>query len=625
MNGTKLAANGTVNQTTNATAQETVNGKVDGTVNRTVDGTVNGALSGTIGEATGGGGGAGGIFRGGLTPRALLWGAIGSFLLTASSMYVAMRLGALPWPTIFASIAAMSILKVMGNTNIHEINVTQTAMTAGAMIAGGLAFTMPGLWTQEQAPSLASFFLPVFLIALAGLILGLLLTWFWRPMLLEREKLPFPVGMAAAETIKTGDAGGRKAGLLGVALALSAVFTLIRDWFQKIPPAVVIPTPASWHLQLGVMLYPMAPAIGYMIGSVYTVVMFCGGAIAYLLLIPLGTGLGFFPDGAAAEAFKNTLGLGLMVGAGLGTLLRFFFGRLKNKKAGPAGGAGDAVSAAGAVTGAANTAASGAGATANTAAPAPAGALAPARRRPYLILLVAAVTVACCAGAGMSLPIALFVLASTTLMTLMSCLITGETGLDPMEIFGIIVMMGCAFLFRPTWQTGLLAAAVVAVASGFAGDTMFDYRAGQILGTDPKAQLVAQALGGLVGAAVASLTLFVVIGQFGPVFEAGLPAPQASLVLSMVNQAYDPRVFWPAALLGAALCAAGLPTTTLGIGIYLPFAFSFAIFIGGIIRFVADRFWPGHQEGGMVFASGIFGGESLTGVLIAFLSFFTTL
>ena len=84
----------------------------------------------------------------GLSARALILGALGSALLTASSMYVALRMGALPWPTIFASIAAMSILKLLGGTGLNEINVAQTAMTAGAMIAGGLAFTLPGLWTE---------------------------------------------------------------------------------------------------------------------------------------------------------------------------------------------------------------------------------------------------------------------------------------------------------------------------------------------------------------------------------------------------------------------------------------------------------------------------------------------
>ncbi|MEA4891973.1 MAG: OPT/YSL family transporter [Peptococcaceae bacterium] len=533
--------------------------------------------------------------RGGLSARALVLGALGSALLTASSMYVALRMGALPWPTIFASIAAMSILKLLGGTGLNEINVAQTAMTAGSMIAGGLAFTLPGLWTESAAPVLSESFLTVFLVALTGLILGLALTWYWRPLLLEREKLPFPIGMAAAETIKSGDAGGKKGLLLGLSLAASAVFTFIRDWFGKIPQMLSFGFLAPFHIEAGLMLYPMAPAIGYMIGTLYTGVLFLGGFLAYFLIIPLGVYFGIFADGAAAAEFKNTLGLGLMVGAGIGTLLRFLYGRIKQrrknlslvsfaeKKSGKGG------------------------------------------RTRLFYGLGALGALICLKGAGLGLGTGFLVLAGGFLMTLMSCLITGETGVDPMEIFGIIVMMGISFLMELSWQSCLLVAAVVAVASGFAGDTMFDYRAGQIIGTDPKEQLIAQGIGGLVGAAVSALTLFVIVGQFGPVFSDALPAPQGAMVFSMVNNAFDPAVFWSGAALGAVMVFFGLPATTLGIGMYLSFAFSAAIFLGGLIRLGVGKARPDRVEEGTVIASGVFGGESLTGMVIAFISFFASL
>ena len=531
----------------------------------------------------------------GLSLRALLLGACGSALLTASSLYVALRMGALPWPTIFASIGAMSILKLLGGTGLNEINVAQTGMTAGAMIAGGLAFTLPGLWTAEAPPALADWFIPVLLVALAGLVLGLALTWYWRPMLLEREKLPFPIGMAAAETIRSGDTGGRKGLLLGGSLVVSAVFTFIRDWFGKIPQMLSFSFLAPYQIEAGFMLYPMAPAIGYMIGTLYTGVLFLGGILAYFLIIPLGVAGGIFPDAAFAAEFKNTLGLGLMVGAGLGTLLRFLWGRRKNRSPKPADFETASVPKAG------------------------------RGRKGVFYCLAALAAAVCLKGAGLGLGTSLFVLAGACLMTLMSCLITGETGVDPMEIFGIIVMMGAGFLADLSWQSSLLVAGAVAVASGFAGDTMFDYRAGQLLGTDPKEQLIAQGIGGLVGAVVAALTIFVIIGQFGPVFSDTLPAPQGAMVFSMVNDAFDPRVFWIGALFGALMVFLGLPATTLGLGMYLSFAFSAAIFLGGAVRFFVERFWPEQSERGTVIASGLFGGESLTGVAIAFLSFFTSL
>ena len=66
-----------------------------------------------------------------LTLRSMLIGALGAVVITTSSMYVALRMGALPWPTIFVAVLSMALLKLLGNTNLKEINVTHTAMSAG--------------------------------------------------------------------------------------------------------------------------------------------------------------------------------------------------------------------------------------------------------------------------------------------------------------------------------------------------------------------------------------------------------------------------------------------------------------------------------------------------------------
>lgn len=72
------------------------------------------------------------------TLRGMILGALGSALITTSSMYVALRIGALP--TIFVAILSLTVLKALGNTNLNEVNVTHTAMCAGGMVAGGVAF-----------------------------------------------------------------------------------------------------------------------------------------------------------------------------------------------------------------------------------------------------------------------------------------------------------------------------------------------------------------------------------------------------------------------------------------------------------------------------------------------------
>lgn len=73
-----------------------------------------------------------------LTVRGLIIGMIGSVVLTMSSMFIALKLSSVPWPIMFVVLVSMFLLKLCGNTNLQEINVTQTAMSAGAMVAGGL-------------------------------------------------------------------------------------------------------------------------------------------------------------------------------------------------------------------------------------------------------------------------------------------------------------------------------------------------------------------------------------------------------------------------------------------------------------------------------------------------------
>ena len=95
-------------------------------------------------------------FKEQFTVRAMVIGTIGSIILTASSMFVALKASSLPWPIMFVTLFSMCLLKLMGNTNVNEINVTHTAMSAGSMVAGGLAFTIPASSSWTTTPRSAS-------------------------------------------------------------------------------------------------------------------------------------------------------------------------------------------------------------------------------------------------------------------------------------------------------------------------------------------------------------------------------------------------------------------------------------------------------------------------------------
>ncbi|MDT8716271.1 OPT/YSL family transporter [Clostridium sp. 19966] len=529
-----------------------------------------------------------------LSLRGILIGMLGSCIITASSMYVALRMSSLPWPTIFVAILSMAILKALGNTNFNEINITQTAMSAGAMVAGGIAFTIPGLWITgvwKDVNIKGSHFYMVLMISLAGMILGTILTYLLRKKFIEEEKLPYPIGEAAAETITTGDEGGKKAKVLFGTMGLSAIFTYLRDNLMVIPTAVTSKFLYARNYYVGVWLSPMAIGIGYIIGWLYTGVWFLGSVISYLLIVPLGTYFHIFANAADAVAFKNTVGIGLMVGTGIGILISFIIKSIKNNEK----------------------------KSINTK-----GFLSEISYKGKMLMLISTLiafilSILC----NISVIASLLLIIGVFITSAMAATITGETGINPMEVFGIIVLLAIRVLVNLNATSAFLVAGCVAVSCGYAGDLLNEYKVGYKIGTNPKAQLISQIAGGLVGTVVAAAALFAIIGQFGGVgADKKLPAGQAFAVSQMVNGIGDTKVFIIALIVGVILYLLRIPSMTLGLGMYLSFEISSAVFIGGLIRFIVGKFKNNSIETGNIAASGLLGGEGITGVAVAIIKMF---
>jgi len=531
-----------------------------------------------------------------LSLRSLILGALGSCVITASSMYVALRMSALPWPTIFVAVLSMALLKLFGKTTNNEINITQTAMSAGAMVAGGLAFTLPGLWIMgiwKGSDNFSENYIKVLVIASAGMLLGTVTSYILRYRFIVKNALPYPIGLAAAETIKVGDEGGGKSIILFGSMLISAVYTFFRDQLALVPQAFM------FNKTLGIWNSPMAVGMGYILGTLYTGVWFLGALFSNVFIIPFGPKLGLFKDVVAAKAFTTSAGIGLLVGTGLGVLVGIIVSSIK-KLSGPKK---DIYKDSSNIN--------------------KKKLLSFSR---IIIIVSTALAFVFSVASGISVVPSILLIIGVFIVSIMAATITGQTGINPMEIFGIIVLLGIRIFIDIDATDALMVAACVAVASGFSGDLFNDYKAGQVLGTNPKAQLISQIVGGVFGTIVASLALFAIINQFGEVGAGtALPSGQAVAVSAMINGIGSPVVFGVAAGIGAILYLLGLPTATLGIGVFLPFTISSAVFLGGIIRFVTDRMRGKSttDETGTVAASGLLGGEGITGVGIAVVRMFT--
>ena len=84
--------------------------------------------------------------RGQLTLRGVVIGVLGCVIITASSAYTALKMGALPWPIIFAAVISLFFLKLMGNASLNEANVTHTIK----MCIRDRAWTEPWPWQRQR-------------------------------------------------------------------------------------------------------------------------------------------------------------------------------------------------------------------------------------------------------------------------------------------------------------------------------------------------------------------------------------------------------------------------------------------------------------------------------------------
>lgn len=551
-------------------------------------------------------------WRGQISAAGILIGCIGCVIITASSVYTALKMGALPWPTIFTSITALVLLRAAGRTSLNEANVTQIIMSAGSMVAGGVAFTIPGVWMLGLGAELS--WIEIGGVALAGTLLGLVCTALIRRRFVEESDLEYPIGTAAAETLMASRAGGATGKRLFGSMAAAGIWCALRDLAGVIPAMIsALPIPG---VAFGIYNSPMLLSVGFLVGGAAVAFWLAGGLIANFGIIVGGSAAGLW-DVASAQGIVSSLGMGLMMGSGIGVVVQDILpaafrsahnGRRDDDHAG-----------------------------------------APARAfgkldRSVLALFVAAAALLVCLVLGLSPIACAVVVALAFVTTIMSAQSVGQTGIDPMEIFGLIVLLVIAALGESDQVRLFFVAGVVAVACGLAGDVMSDFKTGKIIGTDPRAMWIGQAIGALIGCAVSVAVMCALLNAYGAdAFGPGklFVSAQASVVATMVSGIPSVPAFVLGLVAGVALYCLGIPSMMLGLGVYLPFYMTLSASLGAAVKIAYDRVASirnagangdaaanantdagetSHEETGIIVASGVLGGESIVGVIIALAS-----
>ena len=117
-------------------------------------------------------------------------------------------------------------------------------------------------------------------------------------------------------------------------------------------------------------------------------------------------------------------------------------------------------------------------------------------------------------------------------------------------------------------------------------------------------------------------------------------APKATLVSYIIKGILDRKLPWALVLLGVMIALTlelcGIPSLVFAVGVYLPLSSSSPLFVGGAVRWLADRYWRRQPEfvalgseqfaaesdksPGVLLSSGLIAGGAIAGIVIAFLA-----
>jgi putative OPT family oligopeptide transporter len=182
---------------------------------------------------------------------------------------------------------------------------------------------------------------------------------------------------------------------------------------------------------------------------------------------------------------------------------------------------------------------------------------------------------------------------------------------------------------------------MVCIAAANAGATSQDLKTGYLVGATPRSQQIGLMIGAVAAAVVIGLTMKVldnahIDATTGLMVHAiggdRYPAPQGTLMATLIKGLLAHNLDWQFVLVGVffavtmELC--GVRALAFAVGAYLPISTTLPIFIGGVIRWFADRKTGAASSGGHgddelgpgnLFATGLVAGGALAGVFVAVL------
>jgi putative OPT family oligopeptide transporter len=580
-----------------------------------------------------------------LTVRVLVIGALFGILFGAANAYLGLKAGLTVTTSIPIAVMTVAFFRatqrIWARSTILENNLAQTMGSASSSLASGVIFTIPALFLWSVDPHL----LKITVLAMLGGVLGTLGMIPLRRLLIKEEhgKLPYPEGTACAEILVASEAGGNLAKKLFAGLGIGAAFKFALSFLHLWPDQFEQRIPGIRKAVFGLEVSPALLGVGYILGYRTAAIMVSGSVISWMVFIPLIAYFGeyiqqpLFPekehligDMSADQIWTRYiryLGAGGVAFGGILTIIRSMPTMVRSFRIGLA----EVIARV-------------------------EGRFVRRERTdddlPFPFILVGTLAIAALIAfvphilstvesAGMRVVAAICITVFAFFFVVVSSRIVGFVGVssNPTSGMTIVTLIGTSLLFYALgWRdltgqvTALTIGTVVCVAASIAGDMSQDLKAGFLLGATPRHQQVAQLLGVLTSAIFVAGAVIVLNAQYR-VGSPELPAPQATLMKTVIEGILSASIPWTLVIVGGVMALVvelfGVASLPFAVGLYLPLSTLTPIYAGGILRRVVEKRSSrdehelhASRERGILFGSGLIAGEGLAAVGVAAFAFF---
>jgi putative OPT family oligopeptide transporter len=573
------------------------------------------------------------------TLKAVAAGVLLGVVFGAANAYLGLRVGMTVSASIPAAVMTVALFKlVRARGSLLEANLSQTIGSASTSLASGTIFTIPALFLWGMAPP----YLQVVALCFLGGVLGLSAMIPLRRLLIvdARGELPYPEGTACAEVLRATSAGAGGGAWIFWGMGIGAGVKVLVALLFLLPGEVRTELPVLPKAEVALELAPALLGVGFILGYRQAAVCMAGAVISALALTPL---IGWMGEGMARPLYPETtrliaemgpreiwaryvryIGAGAVATAGILSVLRGLPAMagafLAIARRLPKGRGADSPEAAqGQESERTDRDLPGGFVVGGIVFVVASAALVPGIFAGEMNALQRAV---CAAGVGVF----------GILFVAVAARIVGIVGVSSQPISGmtLVTLLGVASVFAAAGWTDpgaraavLTVGTIVAVAASKAGDISQDLKTGYLVGATPAWQQFGQ----LIGASVACWAVAGAVMLLGSVYTFGsaeVPAPQATLMKTVIEGVLAGDLPWGLVLTGAGLSAGamlcGVSGLAFAIGVYLPFATMAPLYVGGCVRALVERGRSGasrQSDPGILAASGLVAGEALAGVLIA--------